>query len=84
MSLDFWTARPVTFQEVYASLSQCPSVEICEEAHPADIVEQSNIRVVTPDVHDSLVRIVAVIDEVRRSAISLLQVAEEVASQEAF
>ncbi len=82
--LDLWFEGPVEVQAVEQRLTAATGIEVWDEAEPADVLGASEIRATVSGGGDDPVRILAVVDEVRVTAVSLLAVAREVVAQEAF
>ena len=82
--LDYWLDIELDTADVIQRLSTSPVLRFDDNVQHALIVGNDEIRLLTPMVQGKNVRIVAVIDEVRRNATALMSVVQTVCVLEAF
>jgi aspartate-semialdehyde dehydrogenase len=82
--LDYWLENELDTADVTQRLATSPVIRFDNNVQPALIVGNDEIRLLPPVAKGNNVRIVAVIDEIRRNAAALMSVVQTVCDLEAF
>ncbi len=82
--MDLFAGSELKTTDAGPRLQTAIGLDLCDEVQPAEIVGQTDVRVRLMSETAGRVRVVAVVDEVRRTAASLLAAAREIAEQDAF